>query len=689
MIKIGTSLAAYRPIPGIVLLLSINALVCRDLWFADFTNQLCSVEGSFISISRYAMSHWGDLKWFPLWFCGMPFFQVYQPGLHLTVAAVGTWFHARPERVYHVLTALLYCLGPASFYALFYRATRVHKSALLAGLIYSLCSPAALVSASVRSDLGGMWLARRYQTLVHYGEGPHLAVLTLLPLVIVSLDHVFCGSTRSWHKSFWTFTLILLLAAVALTNWTGTIGVAFAVLAYVLSRAGTLNYAASLLHLAVSVLIAYAIASPWIPPSLIASIPLNAQRSDGTYFTARHGLWLLGAGLLCVLLHYVFQKSAASPWLRFFVYFSLFTSAVVLGFYWMDARLLPQPHRWQLELEMAFVGLFVYAGTSLLRRTAAVYQLSATLAIALFLVCQLVTYRHYAHSQTLPIDIRTTVEYEMANWFDHNMHGVRVFAPGSVSLWMNVFTDVPQMVGCCDQSVPSFEQRVAFYTIYTGQNTGTRDAEYSLLWLQAFGAQAIGVSGPHGREFFKSFANPYKFANILPELWKSGDDVIYRVPSRSASLAHVIPEAAIVSRSPVDGTDVAPLVPYVQALGDPRLPLAQQETLSARALRISAELRPGQLISVQINYASGWTAATNGRRPVRIEKDGLGLMIIRPECTGMCVIDLLYDGGTEARYTRVAQVLGLAALLALWRLDLAHALLRAVSRLISTPVWTI
>src|SRR5713226_590347 len=240
----------WRNFFAVALLLVINVAVSRKLWLARFTNQLGSVEGSYISISRYALKHWGDLQWFPLWFCGMPFFQVYQPGLHLTIAALAGFLHITPERSYHVFTAALYCLGPISLYALCYRATGRRDSALFAGLLYSLFSPAALVSSVVRADLGGLWLARRYQELVHYGEGPHIAVLTLLPLAILSLDHVSFPSGRNpSERRVWSLTLIALLAAVVLMNWPGSIGVSFAVLAYGLSCIGTPKYGALLLRI--------------------------------------------------------------------------------------------------------------------------------------------------------------------------------------------------------------------------------------------------------------------------------------------------------------------------------------------------------------------------------------------------------------------------------------------------------
>jgi hypothetical protein len=43
--------------------------------------------------------------------------------------------------------------------------------------------------------------------------------------------------------------------------------------------------------------------------------------------------------------------------------------------------------------------------------------------------------------------------------------GLAAVAPGSISLWMNMFTEVPQVVGCCDQGVPGIMHRIAMYAI--------------------------------------------------------------------------------------------------------------------------------------------------------------------------------------------------------------------------------
>jgi len=105
-------------------------------------------------------------------------------------------------------------------------------------------------------------------------------------------------------------------------------------------------------------------------------------------------------------------------------------------------------------------------------------------------------------------------------------------------------------------------------------NTGSRDAEYSIFWLKAFGVRTIAVTGPDSTEHYNALANPRKFDGVLPLLWSEGDDAIYEVTSRSASLAHVIPSSAVVTHRPSHGLDIAPVEPYVAALDDPAYPAA-------------------------------------------------------------------------------------------------------------------
>lgn len=632
-------------------LFGVNAYICRELFSVEFTERMESIESSYMSISRWATQHWSDLTWFPLWFTGMPFHRVYQPGFHLTVAGLATGLGWTVQHSYHFMAALAYCLGPVTLFWLCYRATGWRGYGFIVGLAFSLISPLCFLAPAMRQDVGGFLNPRRYQDLVHYGEAPHTAALTLIPIAILFLDRAAAG--RRWQM---LAPAVAALSAVVLTNWPGTVGLAMAVAAWVLSKIGGKRLLSWPILIGIGV-VAYLVVCPWVPPSILMAVQKNAQLSDGTTL-GRHWGWFAGFAVVLGLLHLALERIRADRWLRFFVYFTLISGTAVLVNEWAQIRLLPQPNRFQLELEMALLGALVYAVVLAWRRWPRWIRVASVVAFVLFCVVQVRNYRRYARIETQPIDITRTIEYRMAKWFDGNMHGQRIFAPGNVSLWMNMFTDVPQTVGCCDQSVPTFEHRVAFYTIYTGQNAGTRDAEISLLWLKAYGANAVGVTGPKSTENIKPFRNPEKFRGVLPELWRDGDDVVYGIPRRSSSLAFVMAPSQVVARAPIHGLDVEPLIPYVAAMESPDVPAASFQWLNQHQARIEADLSGGQVLSAQITYDPGWRASI-GSVEQPIASDALGLMVIRPECRGHCSIDLVYDGGREGKLTRVAQVFGI------------------------------
>src|SRR5579872_844356 len=128
-------------------------------------------RGPALAIIRHILRHSGDLLWFPTWLSGTPFVQVYNPGLHATVAALAAAASLPPERAYHWFAALVYALGPVTLYWLCDRLTNSRAHAFFTGLLYSLFSPSGLLAGVIRDDMGGLLHARRYQVLVHYGEG--------------------------------------------------------------------------------------------------------------------------------------------------------------------------------------------------------------------------------------------------------------------------------------------------------------------------------------------------------------------------------------------------------------------------------------------------------------------------------------------------------------------------------------
>jgi hypothetical protein len=633
-------------LPSLVLF-GLNAAICAPWFHTECLDHMGSAEGVFIALARYMRDHAGDLYWCPLWFGGMPFANTYPPLVHAIVALVSAGARISPALAYHAVTASFYCLGPVTLFWYMARHTGRASAGVAAGLLYSLFSPSAALLPELRADIGGVLHARRLQCAVHYGEGPHVAALALIPLALAALDLAF-ARRRPVHF-LWA---VLACAAVVLTNWPGAVDLLMVLAAWIWAKERTdILRAAGLVALAG--MVGYAIFSPWCPPSTLRVVLANAQHAGGAYgIGLRQLVWASMLAMACWGLRYLLQQWRAPGLIRFSALLTLISGVVIVaashGIY-----LLPQPHRFHLLFELAVTILAVASSRLALKRLPRFWTRVAVGVACALAVVQVWNYSRYGKQLIRPVDIQRTIEFRVADWIGRNGPYARVFVPGSMSFWLNDLTDTPQLAGCCDQSPPNFENLVAIYTIYSDSHAGDLAAYYSLIWLKAFGVQAIAMDGAASTEAYHPYAHPRKFDGILRRLWDEGDNEIFEVPHRTSGLAHVIPETALVRRAPVHGLDVAPLLPYIAALNDPALPAAAIDWRNQHEATIRARLSKGQVISVQLSYTPGWHATIGGLSQ-EVLRDGIGLLAIRPRCEGDCEIRLTYDGGTEMMACRIA-----------------------------------
>ena len=627
-------------------LLAVNCYVVYDLFRAGFIAQMGSIEAAYIGIARYLCQNWRDLGWFPLWYDGVPYQNTYPPLMHFLVAITSTLTGAQPVVAYHFVAAAFYAFGPVTLFWLAWRLSRSRAFSFGAAMFYSLVSPSALFGADILLDIQSPFNPRRVQTLIEYGDGPHIASLTLIPLAIVALDTALEKRRPVFH-----ILAALGMAAVVLTNWLGGFGLAVAVIAYLLARPGT---SPRLWLAAVGIgIYAYLLASPWIPPSTVETVRVNAQRVGGPYDITLRQLKYLGLAIIALtFLRSVCDRFRISAVLRFALFFTLPLAAVVLSSMWFKVAILPQPQRYQLEVEMGIALLAVFALRPLAARLTRRESVMVLLGFLLFCFFQAKTYRTYSRYRDRPIDIHSTIEYESAQWFDRNMKGQRVFVPGSVGFWLSAFNDTPQLNGGFDQGVTNYLIPVVIYQLFSGEASNGREDEIGELWLKSFGVQAAMVGGLHSREAYKPIRNPNKFAGRFKELWRDSDDVIYEVPSRTPSLAHVMKREDLVPRAPASGIDVDPLRRYVAALDNPAYPLADFRWLAPSHAAITANLERSQILSVQISYHPGWHARVNGRA-CSTYRDHLGMLVVEPACDGPCTVEMNYDGGLEMWLMRI------------------------------------
>lgn len=629
-----------------LLLFAVNVYVCRELFWIEYLRHTGSIEAAFISIARYARDNWRDLSWFPLWYNGIPYQNSYPPVLHWMVALVSGVTGWSPALAYHAVTAFLYCAGPVTLFWLCYRLSRSHAASFMAGLIHSLMAPSAFLIADVRRDMGGVLRPRRLQTLVVYGEGPHVAGLTLLAISILLLD-----VANEKRRPVYYLLAAVSFAATALTNWLAAAALAIAVLAYVLA-----GETASMRRRITAALIigvfAYALAAPLVPPSTVRTIQFNARTIEGDYTQYAKGLpmRLAAVAAALALAKYLLVRFRSPRTLEFGVYFTIVAAAIALGWEYARIVFVPQPHRYHVEMEWGIAVLIAFAGATLPWRA----PLCIALALSIWFAK---SDRGYARYILEPIDMTQRIEYKMARWIEENARGTRVMVPGSSSFWLNAFTGAPQLGGGFDQGTTNFLIRVAEYVLYSSDGTGDRDAEISIAWLRAFGVGAVATGGPASGEYYKPYRNPRKFAGRLEVLWRDGDDALYRVPG-DGSLAHVMRPSSLPSRTPVNGIDIEPLAPYLAALDDASLPRVNLRWTSRHSAEITADLRPGEIVSVQVSHHPGWQARANGRE-LTVRADALGQLVVEPGSAGPARIELFYDGGTEMAIARILRWLAI------------------------------
>ena len=648
-------LAAWGIAPLAILLL--NVWISLRLFHLEYSANLGSNEGEFIALARGVAKHWGDLRWWPEWSLGLPFQNTYLPLLQVVTGLFSRVTGHSAALAFHQVSAAFYCLGPVFLYFMACAMTRMPWASFLAAAAYSTVSPCALLPA-FRVDLGGLLNLRRFQILAFYGEGPHTACLALVPLAILFL---YLAMERGRMLDRVLAAAFLGLAVLA--NAFGATILAAAGMALLASVRTERFWRNALVAAAIGGL-SYCWISPFAPPSVIAAIRMNSPTVDGDYrFNAQSvaGAALLAAGF--ALGCWVTRRRAPAH-VRFFLLFAWLMTGTVALVSLAHIYVIPQPHRYQIAMDMSVCLLAVFGGAEILRRISRRALTVAAVALTLALAVQGRHAVRYGRGLVRSTDVTKSAMYKVTRWMDANLRGARAMVGGSYSFYFNDFSDAPQLHGGQDPMLPDFMLRIATFTIYSGMNAGARDGEIATLWLKALGAHAVSVPGPHSEEVYKPFVNPRKFDGLLPVLWREGDDTVYSVPARSDSLAHTMAAGDLVRDPPINGLDTAELEKYVAALDDPRYPEALWRWTSRHSAAIDATVAPGQVISTQVTYTPGWRAAG-----AEVTEDGLGLLVLKPACQGACEITLTYDDGSE---WRVTCLLSLAAML----LVLALALFR-------------
>jgi hypothetical protein len=651
---------AIRAVAYAALLVWLNAYICREM-FVRFTPHMNSMHGFWIAMSRLGVPDWFHSEWWRYWDCGSPLEFIYAP----LVPAMTAWTAAIrgiPNDVaFATVTGIVYCLGPVTLFVMAWLLTRAPGYAFAAGLFYSLTATSQLMVPDAQFSISHFWDARRLYLMSVWDETPHMAALAILPLVILFL----LLSVRKRRPVYYAATTLAIVVC-ALASDFGPILTAMASLCllFVLRRH---DFARNLLLTAGIGLFSYTICSPFLSPANIRAIREASSGGEGSWSVGSFTALAIVATGWALLWHYLPRWTP--DWrLQFFALFAWLTGSVPLMAAWLNRQFLPQPGRYKLEMEFSLALLLVFALRPLFARIPRPLRLCLLFLFIALIGEQIVSERTFAKAVLAPADVTQTIEYRASVWARDHLPGTRIMMPGSIGQWANAFTDIQQFGGGSWSVAYNQVQQRARAGMYNGGETLEDDARASLAWLKAFGTGAIAISGPKSQEFWKGFAHPTKFDGRLPVLWSADDVTIYKVPLRTESLAHVVPESALVRRTPASPRDTGEVEKYVAALEDESLPKADFRWQAANRIHIQTMAGPGQVVSVQVTQHPGWHAKANGVSR-RVKADGLALMWLQPECNGPCDIQLEYDGGAELRICHLLSVVALAALVVFfcWR----------------------
>jgi hypothetical protein len=638
-----------------IALLWINVYICRELFFVQ-TAWMNSMHGFWSAVAQHAGSSWFRATWWPYWDCGIPFEFTYAP---MIPALTAVWAAIRGiphDLAFQCITGLAYCLVPFTLFIMAWLLTRAPAYAFTAALVYSLTAPTQLIAPDGALSVKSLWDARRFLTVAIWDDTPHLIALGLLPLVILFLS---LSIQKRRYIFYWASAICISMATLASAFGPVMIAMAVACLLFVVRRK---EYKRNLLMIIAIAACAYAVCAPFLSPSLIRAIGNAAGGSEGG--------WTIGSvtALAIVVLGWValwkFLPHWTMDWRLFFSLFAYLTSSVPILAIYLNKKLLPQPGRYKLEMEFALSLLIVFASRCWFDRASQTLKAAVLFLLLALAGEQVVSHRQYAKNVLFPRNPSKTIEYRVAKWTEQNLPGERVMMPGSIAQWANAFTTTPQFSGSSWSMAYNQIQQRGLSGIYNGGDTPEQDARVSIPWLKAFGVSAIAVSGPKSQEYWKPFAHPTKFDGILPVLWRTEDVIIYRIPQRTESLAHVVSENALVMHSPLRPSDTTEIDRYVAALDDPLFPVAEMQWEARNRIRVRTSVAPGQAISVQVSHHSGWHASESGRK-LDVRSDGLGLIWLSPGACSPCNITFDYDGGRELRVCRYLSFAAISGLLVL------------------------
>jgi hypothetical protein len=359
---------------------------------------------------------------------------------------------------------------------------------------------------------------------------------------------------------------------------------------------------------------ALAIAARFLPPSLWNAIGASSAAHDPWNVGVLK--WYAGIAVVWFTLEHFLRR--AKDWrLPFFALWVFALSVPPLLQVWFIRLVMPEAHRFRLEMEAAVALLLVFGLRSLIDGAPRALKIVVAIAAIGCALPLTIAHRRVAKDVLYPADATRTLEYRTVQRISANIAtGLRVLVPGSIGHWADVFTHFNQFSGGEGVTAYNQAQQHALKAVFEG-----KPAAIDL--LKSYGVGAIVVPGAASAEFWKPFSHPESFAEVLRARFTQEEVTLYEVPWEAGSQASV-------------------------------------SWLSPSHLRAQIS-RAGEPVTIPISFHPGWRAYLDGQT-LELHSDAFGL--IQVSSPRPAYFDLYYDGGWVLRLCGWITIL--AALSAAW-----------------------
>jgi hypothetical protein len=621
-----------------------------------------SIEGGYASMARFVSAHPDPWGWNPLQYAGLPTQFMYLPGLPYLTAALTHLSGAPPEYVYRLVTAVLACLAPTVLFLFAYYFTRSRWWALAAALGYTFFSPAYGLFPAVEKDRGIIHLPWHIQVLAKYGEGPHNAGLTMLPLAVLALWRASCS-----RRVRPILVAAIVLAAIPLTNWVSALALAIASLLFLLAALGQPDFRAE--RALVAAAVAYLLACFWLTPSFIQTVAFNwPSDSFGYRFHDPQKMLLAGVVGGVLWLRLLFFWKRGSFYFCFVTLCAFVFGWLATAFYVFGIDTIPESRRYALEFEL-FLTLAVAEALRLtIGHSNSTFRLCGYGAAGVMLLMglpQAWAYVMQDRTAWSPAPREKTVEYRLADWIAQRRPAGRIFASGGLRFRLNSWFELPQVGGGFESGLRNRMPVDLAYRFRTGKKLGAgRQARDMQLILRALGVEYVVRHGPKSREYYRDYTNPQALEAVLPEVYRIEDDTVYAIPPDP--LAHLVASAELPDEDAPNRPHI--LEAYVAAMDDAARPKLRTRWTDMRTLTVDGEVPAGRLVATRVSWDPGWRARQDGRE-VPLHRDNLGYAVVEAAAAPASHIELRFAGTAEQHAAAALSVLAWIGLLVVWLRD--------------------